>query len=161
MHIGAIMQEKGGVIFSTRPDSTLGDVVDQLLDRHISSLVVISTAGELVGIVTERDIVRTLKTRANDWKQVLVSEVMTRDLYVADLDATLDTVIGEMRERHIRHLPVVVDGDLQGGIVDSRPDRRLDGRAGASQPDAQALYQRLAGETRAGRLNARGGLSAR
>lgn len=114
MHIGAIMQEKGGVIFSTRPDSTLGDVVDQLLDRHISSLVVISTAGELVGIVTERDIVRTLKTRANDWKQVLVSEVMTRDLYVADLDATLDTVIGEMRERHIRHLPVVVDGDLQG-----------------------------------------------
>ncbi len=114
MHIGAIMKEKGDTVYSTVPANTLGAVVDQLLDLHISCLVVLSETGDLVGIVTERDIVRTLKSRPDDWKHVTVDEVMTRNLYVADLDASLDEVINEMRERHIRHLPVVVDGQLEG-----------------------------------------------
>lgn len=114
MHIGAIMQEKGDVVHATSPDTVLGDVVDQLVSLKISCLMVVASDGGLRGIVTERDIVRTLKDRGGNWMDVPVSEVMSRDLYTADLDAPMDRVIRDMRERHIRHLPVVVAGELVG-----------------------------------------------
>ncbi len=114
MHIGAIMQEKGGVVHSTTPDRRLQDAVEAMLALKVSCLVVLSTSGNLMGIVTERDIVRTLKERPDDWKDALVDEVMSRRLYTADLDAPMDLVIRDMRDRHIRHLPVVVEGNLVG-----------------------------------------------
>ncbi|KAA9134179.1 CBS domain-containing protein [Marinihelvus fidelis] len=114
MHISAILKDKGDVVHSTSPDQSLQGVVDTLLGLRISSLVVLSPTGELLGIVTERDIVRTLKSSPDTWMTVRVEEVMTRELYVAGPDDSLGTVIREMRERHIRHLPVIVDGKLAG-----------------------------------------------
>ncbi len=114
MHIGAIMQDKGNAVHSTRPDASLHSVVEQLLSRRISCLVVLSEDGGLAGIITEKDIVRTLGRHPDNWQSVRVEEVMTRELYTAGFEAPLDEVITQMRERHIRHLPVVEGGVLSG-----------------------------------------------
>jgi len=114
MHIGAIVASKGGSVHTIEAHQTLSDVVDSMLALRVSSLLILGEGGKAAGIITEHDIVRTLKRRPEAWKSTRVDEVMTRDLFTASPEDELGEVIAAMTGRHIRHLPVVNDGRIAG-----------------------------------------------
>jgi CBS domain-containing protein len=114
MQIAPIIADKGSAVHTIRSHCSLLEVVDELLSRRVSSLIVVDEADDMAGIVTEHDIIRTLKRLPADWQVARVEEVMTRDLFVAHPDDELATIIETMTARHIRHLPVMNDGKLLG-----------------------------------------------
>lgn len=114
-----ILNTKGSDVHTIRPDATLDDVVNELVRHNIGSLVVCepSSGGEprMVGIITERDILRACK----DHKVPLgvkVAEAMTTNLETATPADSVARVMGLMTERRIRHLPVLCEGRLCGII---------------------------------------------
>ena len=115
MLVREILGNKGHAIFSCHPDDTLADVVASLMQRNCGSLVVLE-GDELVGIITERDILRSCAETRGPLDFVQVSERMTTDPITARLDDEVAGVMGVMTERRIRHLPVVENGRLCGMI---------------------------------------------
>jgi CBS domain-containing protein len=86
------------------------------VQHNIGSLVVLNTAGTMVGIITERDVLRATHKHACDLAKLKVSDLMTTKLIVAGPEDTVNYVRGIMTENRIRHLPIV-DGDKMLGLI--------------------------------------------
>ena len=98
------------------PEATIKDAVDILNEHHIGCLVVMEN-NEIAGIMSERDILKTLgNTQVNDQiHHIKVKDIMTKkdELIVADPDSTLEQLMHIMRDSNIRHIPIVdKDGKL-------------------------------------------------
>jgi CBS domain-containing protein len=115
MYLREILGAKGRTVHTCSPNDTLHDVVDLLVGHNIGSLVVCE-AGEMVGIITERDILRASAAARGALESVCVRDRMTRCPIVASLHDDLTEVMGVMTEHRIRHLPVVEHGQLVGII---------------------------------------------
>ena len=115
MLVREFLGHKGHQVFSCHPDDTLADVVASLMQRNCGSLVVLD-GDQLVGIITERDILRSCAETRGPLDFVQVSERMTTEPITARLDDEVAGVMGVMTERRIRHLPVVENGRLCGMI---------------------------------------------
>jgi CBS domain-containing protein len=115
MLVRDILQNKGVTVHACSPDDTLSDVVDLLVRHNIGSLVV-STSGEMVGIITERDILRAVASTGGPLEFLRVHERMTRCPLVAAPSDDVADAMCTMTERRIRHLPVVEQGKLVGII---------------------------------------------
>ena len=128
-------------VISIPPDATVEEAVEQMLARRISGLFVVDQAGDLVGVVTEGDLLRRdeLGTERDRpwWLRMLVSparqaadfsrahgrhvrDVMTADVISVAHDAMLDSVVATMEQSRIKRLPVTRDGRVVGVI--SRSD---------------------------------------
>ena len=114
MKIKAILEKKGTNIFSITPDKTLGDMAEEMNSRHIGSLLVLNEDGKMVGIITERDFLRNVSSAGKDWAEVVIDDVMTKDLVTADQDDNLKEVMAKMSENRIRHIPVMNAGEVAG-----------------------------------------------
>ncbi|MDX1946724.1 MAG: CBS domain-containing protein [Pirellulaceae bacterium] len=115
MQVRDILGAKGRIVHTCAPDDTVADVVDLMVGHNIGSLVV-REREEMVGIITERDILRATAATRGPLDFIKVHERMTRCLVVvAPHDEVTDTM-GLMTERRIRHLPVVEHGKLVGII---------------------------------------------
>ena len=113
MNIGAVLASKGVKVVTVRPMQTLREAVLLLAEHNIGAVVVTEESERPSGILSERDIVRTL-VRAEavlDWP---VSRIMTRDVIVGAPEDDVLTVGHTMVERRIRHLPVMERGRLVG-----------------------------------------------
>lgn len=113
MNIGAVLASKGVKVVTVRPTQTLREAVLLLAEHNIGAVVVTEESERPSGILSERDIVRTL-VRAEavlDWP---VSRIMTRDVIVGAPEDDVLTVGHTMVERRIRHLPVMERGRLVG-----------------------------------------------
>ena len=100
-------------VVTIAPDATVRDLLGLLAENNIGALVVSRDGSEVDGIVSERDIVRRLR----DDESVLdaaVSTIMTTTVHTCPPEADLDSVMTEMTERRIRHVPVVGDDGLCG-----------------------------------------------
>ncbi len=115
MFVRDILQTKSLTVHACDPNDTLADVVDLLVGHNIGSLVVLDE-GEMVGIITERDILRASAVTRGPLEFVRVHERMTRCPVVASPDEDVGNTMGVMTERRIRHLPVVENGRLVGII---------------------------------------------
>ena len=115
MLLSEILGSKGRMVHTCSPDDALADVVDLMVGHNIGSLVVLA-GGEMVGIITERDILRASAATRGTLDSVKVHERMTRCPIVASPRDDLTDVMGVMTERRIRHLPVVERGQLVGII---------------------------------------------
>lgn len=116
MHVASILKMKGQAVETVRVDATLMTAVKRLSSKRIGAVVVTDKTGEIVGIVSERDIVHTLAkdgVAALEWP---VSEIMTRDVLTCTAGDTIDELMSRMTARRCRHLPVVSDGTLAGII---------------------------------------------
>lgn len=113
MKISDILHTKGSEIVTIRPEATIKDLLRILADHNIGAVVVSSDGQSLDGIVSERDVVRTIVDR-DAFGEISVREIMTTDVHTCDPDTPLDNLRSEMTERRIRHVPVVVDGQLAG-----------------------------------------------
>ena len=114
MKIKAILEKKGTNIFSITPDKTLGDMAQEMNSRRIGSLLVLNEDGKMVGIITERDFLRNVSSAGKDWAEVVIDDVMTKDLVTADQDDNLKEVMAKMSENRIRHIPVMNADEVAG-----------------------------------------------
>ena len=108
--------KEGGEIFSTSPDNPVPAAIEMMVQRNIGSLLVLDSAGMMVGIITERDILRATHKYSCDLTKLKVSDLMTTNLIVAGPEDTVNYVRGVMTENRIRHLPVM-DGDKVLGMI--------------------------------------------
>jgi CBS domain-containing protein len=115
MLLSEILGAKGRMVHTCSPEDTLADVVELMVGHNIGSLVVLKD-GEMVGIITERDILRASAATRGSLEFAQVHERMTRCPIVASPQDDLPDVMGVMTERRIRHLPVVERGQLIGII---------------------------------------------
>jgi CBS domain-containing protein len=115
MLVRDVLSDKGRIVHTCSPEDTLADVVDLLVGHNIGSLVVMES-DEMVGIVTERDILRACASTRGPLDFVRVGERMTRCPVVVSPNDEVSDVMCVMTERRIRHLPVVERGRLVGII---------------------------------------------
>lgn len=115
MKVSRILATKGSDVLSIRPEQSVKEAVQLLMRHNIGVLVVINAAGELVGIMSERDVVRHLAKR-DEILSLPVSEIMTRDVVTALSQDDLISVSHVMTERRFRHLPIMEGGKLIGMI---------------------------------------------
>ena len=116
MHVEAVLRTKGTEVVTTAPDSTLLDAARLLRFHRIGALVVTDESGEVVGILSERDVVSAVADHGPDALSGPVSGVMTADVVRCAPGDTMEQLMAAMTERRIRHLPVV-DGTALVGIV--------------------------------------------
>lgn len=114
--VGKILTQKGSDVFSIGPEETLGRAVEVLRDRRIGALLVTDDSGALVGILSERDIVRKLADTPGQTLPQQVRGVMTQNVQTCAPDETLISVLKRMTAGRFRHMPVV-DGTKLVGMV--------------------------------------------
>ena len=115
MKIKELPLAKASDLASTRPEETVPQVARELTDRNIGALPVVDQSGNLVGIISERDIVRQIVDNANLLSEP-VSSIMTKNLITGMPDDDLKIVAGKMTEKRIRHLPVLENDQLVGMV---------------------------------------------
>ncbi len=105
----------GRPVLSVDPMMTVFDVARSMSEKQIGAVVVLDAAGGgLLGIFSERDLMERVVILASDPRQVMVGEVMTRDVVTASPDESGVECMKKMQERGCRHLPVVEDGRVIG-----------------------------------------------
>lgn len=105
-----------GPIATIPPDSTIEEAAKTLSAKRIGALVVSKTGTDVVGILSERDIVRELGRRGAGCMSDSVSAVMTAKIITTTADQTAESVLAQMTEKRFRHMPVM-DGAKMIGIV--------------------------------------------
>ncbi len=141
MLINQLLNNKGRQVFTVTPEDTLSAVAALLYTRKVGAFVVTDRSELVVGIVSERDIIRAIATGGAAALTHSVSEIMTREVYSASLGETVDALLTRMTDRRIRHLPVI-DGQRLVGIL-SIGDL-VKAKIAASEHEAQTLKQYIA-----------------
>lgn len=115
MQIREILTHKSAEIHSIAPTDSVASAVEKLVSLGVGSLVVLKN-GEMVGLLTERDVVKGLVRQGCDLKQAEVSTIMETEPVVANADDSVDYARDVMTKSHIGHLPIF-DGNTLYGII--------------------------------------------
>lgn len=115
MFVAEILKSKGGAVFSVTPDITLSAACAELESRRVGALMVCD-GDKVVGVFSERDLVKAVSSDGADSLSRPVSTYMTRDVIFAEPGETVTVLMGRMTDRRIRHLPVLKDARLSGVI---------------------------------------------
>jgi CBS domain-containing protein len=113
MRIADVLKNKGAGVLSIAPDTLVGDLISGLVGRNVGAMVVVGPDG-LVGIVSERDVVRMLHEHGADALRRRVADIMTSELVTCSPDDSVDELSGVMTTHRVRHVPVLDDGRLAG-----------------------------------------------
>jgi len=116
MKVKDILQEKGADVTTIGADKTVFEAIKSLVEKNIGSLLVLDEKSAIVGIITERDILKECNQRYESLMQTKVKDVMTKNLIVASPEDDIDYVENIMTENRVRHLPVISDQKLVGLI---------------------------------------------
>jgi CBS domain-containing protein len=114
MLVSQILKEKGDLVFTASPTETIAAAAALLHSRRVGAMVVVDGDRDVVGIISERDIVRVVAEDGPDGLNKPVSACMTRDVVFAQPNETVDSLMTRMTDRRIRHLPVCVNDKLIG-----------------------------------------------
>jgi len=114
--VSDLIKRKGSAVTSAPPETTVATLLDLLAEHRIGA-VVVSAGGGVDGIVSERDVVRALRTAGPALLDAPISTVMTADVVVSAPGDTVEDMMRLMTERRIRHVPVVTDGGRMAGII--------------------------------------------
>ena len=138
MKLAELIKGKPVEIIKIDADSTIVEAANLITDNQVGALLVSGDSGEIVGILSERDIVRGVSQHGADMHQVKVSELMTAKLIRCAPTDTVNEAMAMMTDRHIRHLPVFDDEQLVG-LISNRD--LLKCRMMEIQSEAEALRQ--------------------
>lgn len=116
MTLNEILEAKGHKVWSVRDTQTIEEALHTLVDNKIGALLVFDDTGTVVGILSERDIMRECYQSGSEWHESLVSDVMTRRIIIGTPNDTADYAMGIMTQNRIRHIPVMDNGNLCGVI---------------------------------------------
>lgn len=115
MTVQAILLRKGRRVVFAHGHTPVADAIDKMLNARIGALVVSRDGRGIEGLVTERDVIRSLA--ANGVRrslQLTLADIMSRPAQTCRPDDTVRSVLANMIRRHVRHMPVVKDGELRG-----------------------------------------------
>lgn len=113
--VADLLKSKGSQVFTIDADASVLDAAREMNQRRIGALVVTSDGGRrLAGIFTERDILTRIVAGEKDPKATRMRDVMTADPIVCSPNTDLDQLRAVIREKRIRHIPVVESGQLRG-----------------------------------------------
>lgn len=116
MTVAAILSGKGHETITARSDALLSEICETLATNKIGAVVVCNGNKEIEGIISERDIVRTIGTKGPSSLDVPVSSVMTKEVVTCTEENSVNEVMARMTQGRFRHMPVVKDGKLTGVI---------------------------------------------
>jgi CBS domain-containing protein len=114
--VAAILKHKGYQVSTVDPTALVPEVAQVLSDRRIGAVLVMDNAEQMLGIVSERDIVRSLAANGVRTMEMTAGQLMTRAVQVAHPDTTVDQAMQIMTKGRFRHLPVM-DHDTLIGII--------------------------------------------
>lgn len=116
MKVKDILKVKGPEVYTIGAEKTILDATKVLINNNIGILLVLDTDAKIIGILSERDIVKTLYKNPETFNSVKVKDVMTKNVIVSEPEDELEYVETVMTENRIRHLPVVHNKILVGII---------------------------------------------
>jgi len=118
MKLGELLNSKNfkfRVTITVKPDETVSAAIQKLVEYDRGSLPVCNEKGEPVGIITERDIVRKcFKKKA--FSEIRVRDIMSKHIIIGTLDDDVDYAISAMKQKRIRHIPIVDSNKVVGMI---------------------------------------------
>ncbi len=117
MLVGQILKVKGDAVFTTAAGAKVSEAAAKLAKERIGVLVVVTDDAHVEGILSERDIVRSLGERGAACLAETIDSMMTRDPVCASLSDTGEHVLTRMTEGRFRHMPVTDDGKLIGIVT--------------------------------------------
>lgn len=98
--------------FYFQPDTPISEIALALKERSIGAVPIVNNVNKLVGIVSERDIVTKLVVEAKDADLTTAKEIMTSEIIAAKLNDSIDSIIAIMKNKNIRHMPVVDEDNI-------------------------------------------------
>jgi CBS domain-containing protein len=113
MRIADVLRRKGTAVATVGPDVTVADLIGELAAHNVGALPVVD-GGNLIGIVSERDVVRRLHSGGAALLDARVADIMTTDVTTCSPSDDVSDVAAVMTSRRFRHLPVIVEGELTG-----------------------------------------------
>lgn len=116
MRVSDVLSSKGSsTIYTIRPEATMSELLDALAEHNVGALVVSNDGSTMLGIVSERDVVRKIRD-FDDLKRVTVEQIMTSDVRVCAPEDSFGSLMAIMTEHRVRHVPVL-DGDQLVGVL--------------------------------------------
>jgi CBS domain-containing protein len=113
MRIADVLRNKGASVATITPETSVSGLLTELSVHNIGAMVVVSPDG-VMGIVSERDVVRALQQRGADLLRQPVSEIMTTFVATCSPTDTVDSLSALMTTKRVRHIPVMENGRLAG-----------------------------------------------
>lgn len=114
MLISHVLRDKGGDVYTLSAEASLEQAAQELTHKGVGALVVLDDRGALMGVLSERDIVREIAKKGAACLTQRVSSVMTRNVITAEREGTLEECLDRMTDRRVRHLPILVEGRIIG-----------------------------------------------
>ncbi|MFA5806609.1 MAG: CBS domain-containing protein [Melioribacteraceae bacterium] len=112
-------------LHTVKADSKINDVVCFMAEHNIGLVPVLSEEGKLLGVFSERDLVRRVIAKGLDLKTTSVEEIMTKDLVLANIDETYEQCLQKMKERGTRHI-LIIENEKLAGILSIRDLLEMD-----------------------------------
>lgn len=113
--INEILSQKGALVWTIPPDSTVFEAIQMMADKNVGALLVIDQE-KLVGIISERDYTRKVALKGRSSKELKVREILSPKVIHAAPAHTVEQCMRMMTEQRVRHLPVL-DGERIAGVV--------------------------------------------
>jgi CBS domain-containing protein len=129
MTIAAILRHKGADVARVAPTASIAEVAARLGQKRIGAILVMDAADQVMGIVSERDIVRAMPAHGARVLEMTAAQLMTQVLHTTTPQTSVADAMAQMTERRVRHLPVLDAGRLVGivsigDIVKARIDQQ-------------------------------------
>lgn len=133
MRIADVLRHKGSEVVTIAPTETVTALLHRLRDHHVGALVVSTDGRTVEGIVSERDVVRQLCIDGARLLDETVADIMTAEVHTCGPGDHINDLMRTMTDLRVRHIPVVVDGELKGivsigDVVKHRIDELTDER---------------------------------
>jgi len=114
MQVRDVLASKGNRVITIEAGAAVSDAISRLVQNNIGSLPVTEDDGRLVGVISERDVLRGLHERGPAFREARVADVMTRDPVSCAMDHDVEDVMCKMSEHRIAKVPVLCEGRLCG-----------------------------------------------
>ena len=114
MKLKDILKNKGSKVWTVKANQTISDALKILVNQKIGALLVLDEKSGIIGIISERDIVRGCYENNKGLEAMLVNQLMTKEVIIGSPEDETNYIMGVMTQKRVRHIPVVSEGKLQG-----------------------------------------------
>lgn len=114
MSVELMLKNKGSNVYTVRPEHSMADTATLLTTKNVGVAVVCDAKGKVVGVISERDIVKGVAAYGKGALEMPVRNIMSSPAVTCSLDDTAKQILQVMTDRRIRHLPVIESGELVG-----------------------------------------------
>jgi len=116
MKVESLLEQKAKALYCIHPDESILNCLKILNAKRLGALIVLSPEEEVLGLISERDVLRKTYETKGQLEGILVKEVMTprEELITASPDDDISVVMEKMTNNYVRHLPILDNGELKG-----------------------------------------------